>query len=90
MQQRGIRDTMVQIALDCGERRWSHDALCYQLTERALRHTPHARQSDRLRGLSVVTAPDGAIITVKWNYRLRQPGPLRRARLMALDAEEEA
>jgi len=79
MQQRGISQRMIQLALTYGERAWSHGARCYRLTERSLRRSPVARECDRLRGLCVVVAPDGAILTVKWDYQLREPGPLRRA-----------
>jgi hypothetical protein len=79
MQQRGITARMVRIALECGEQRWSHDALCHEVTERALCGTPFEPESDRLRGLCVVRSRDGIIITVKWGFQLRRPGPLRRA-----------
>jgi hypothetical protein len=79
MQQRGITARMVRIALEYGERRFSRDAVCHQLTERALCGTPFVSESDRLRGLCVVISRDGSIITVKWEYRFREPGPLRRA-----------
>jgi len=79
MQQRGITERMILLALAYGERAWSHDCLCYRLTERSLCRTPHAAECDRLRGLCVVLARDGCIVTVKWDFRLRRPGPLRRA-----------
>jgi hypothetical protein len=79
MQQRGITQRMILIALDCGECIHSHDALCVRVTERSLCGTRHAAESDRLRGLCVVLDSSGLIITVKWDYRLRRPGPLRRS-----------
>ena len=79
MQQRGITARMVRIALEIGEKRQSHQAVCHRITERLLLHTRFAAESDRLRGLCVVVSLDGSIVTVKWDYRLRQPGPLRRA-----------
>lgn len=79
MQQRGITARMVRIALEIGERQPSHEAVCHRITERRLLHTRFAAESDRLRGLCVVVSRDGRIVTVKWDYRLRQPGPLRRA-----------
>jgi hypothetical protein len=79
MQQRGVTARMVRIALECGERAWSHGAVCHQVTERSLCGTPYATERDRLRGLCVVFGPDGMVITVKWDYRLCRPGPLRRA-----------
>lgn len=62
-----------------GEDEWSHGALCYRLTERALCGSIFARESDHLRGLCVVVAADDTVVTVKWDYRLRRPGPLRRS-----------
>lgn len=79
MHQRGITARMVRIALAIGEREWSHDAVCYRLTDRSLRGSLFARESDHLRGLCVVVADDGTVVTVKWDYRLRRPGPLRRS-----------
>lgn len=78
MQQRGITERMIRIALEHGERYWSHGAVCYRITERSLCSTPFVSESDRLRGLCVVVARDGSIITVKWDYHFREPGPLRR------------
>lgn len=79
MQQRGISARMIQIALECGVRTWSHGAVCHRVTERSLCGTPFVSESDRLRGLCVVVARDSSsIITVKWDYHFREPGPLRR------------
>src|SRR5438128_2508519 len=75
MQQRGVTARMVQIALLYGERDWSHGALCHRITERALCGTSFAAECDRLRGLCVVLGRDGMVITVKWDHRLRRPGP---------------
>lgn len=79
MQQRGINTRMVGIALAYGERDWSHAAIRHRVTERSLRGTPCEDESDRLRGLCVVVSGDGMVITAKWDYRLRRPGPLRRS-----------
>lgn len=81
MQQSGITPDMLQIALEFGERRWSHSRLCYVITDRCLRGTQYARFADRLRGLCVVTAADGSLVTLKWLFRMTRPGVLRKARL---------
>src|SRR3954453_19700957 len=70
MQQRGVTAPMIGIALEYGERAWSHGAVCWRLTERCLCGTPHEGESDHLRGLCAVVGRDGALITAKWDYRL--------------------
>jgi hypothetical protein len=82
MQQRGITARMVGIAVRCGERSWSHSMVCYRITDRSLRNTPYASEVDQLRGVCVVMADGKHVVTVKWDYRMRRPGLMRRARLV--------
>jgi hypothetical protein len=70
---------MVDIAVTWGNRRPSHTALCYSLTDRSLKDTPYADEIDRLRGLSIVISPDNHVITCKWDYRLKRKGMMRRS-----------
>ena len=93
MQQRGITPRMIRVALGYGERAWSHGRICHRVTDRCLCGTAYAAESDRLRGLCVVQERGGTIVTVKWDFRLRRRGPLRRsnrARWAALRRAAEA
>jgi hypothetical protein len=84
LHQRGIGLDDLQIALDCGARRWSHGDLIFLLTDRALQNTPHEHKCARLRGLCLVITCENVVRTVKWDkHAARHPGVLRRARLKA-------
>lgn len=78
--QRAIPEWAIELALR-GRPTWSHGRLVYRVTDRLLLQLGHEDMADRLRGLTVVTAVDGTIVTVKWDGRLRQRGCLRRSRL---------
>lgn len=76
--QRGISTGAIDVALQYGEKEHTHGSFAFVLTDRALRRSPLANQADRLRGLRVVVAPSGRIITVEWYVRVaKRPGPLR-------------
>jgi hypothetical protein len=83
-EQRQHQRAIPQWAIDVALRAWpicSHGALIYRVTDRLLLQLGLEALPDRLRGLTVVTGIDGAIITVKWDARLRRRGYLRRSRL---------
>lgn len=78
--QRAISRADIDLALRFAFAKRSHGDLCFTLTDRALRDTPHERCCDRLRGLCVVLSGDGTVRTVKWDGRTtRRPGVMRRA-----------
>jgi hypothetical protein len=53
-QQRAISDSMIEIALMYGKKRYNRGALLYALDDRTLKQSPYAQLTDRLRGLTIV------------------------------------
>jgi hypothetical protein len=78
-QQRGIRPEDLYLALRA-KPAWSHGCLVYQITDRLLARLGLHTRADRLRGLTVVVTTTGVVLTVKWDFRLRKTGLLRRSR----------
>jgi len=79
-QQRAVPRWAIELALRARPTS-SYGALVHRVTDRLLLQIGREDVADRLRGLTVVTGHDGAIITVKWDARLRQRGCLRRSKL---------
>lgn len=71
-QQRGISDIDINIAFQYGEMKWSHGCILFVITDRALKATPNAKNISHLRGLTLVTAQDGSLVTVKFDYNIRE------------------
>jgi len=80
MQQRGITSQMVDIALRYGRRDYVPGAKRYRITDRALLSTPYEKQTDRLRGLTLIVYEDTCVGTVYWDRRLKKRGCRRRSR----------
>ena len=78
-QQRGIRPEDLWVALRA-KATYSHGCLVYRVTDRLLARLGIHTRADRLRGLTVVVDTSGVVRTVKWDFRLRKSGPLRRSR----------
>lgn len=79
VQQRGIRQWMIQAALEMGVRRYSYGRVLLTLTDRRMEGTALARESGRLRGLTLVIDPSKRmIVTAKWDFRLRKHHPIRK------------
>jgi hypothetical protein len=78
MHQRGVASRAVLLALQAKPVIHGGD-LIYRITDRFLIRSGLTCCADRLRGLTVVVRPDGVIRTVKWDYRRRRIGPLRRS-----------
>jgi hypothetical protein len=53
-QQRAISDSMIEVALMYGKKRYNQGALLYTLSDRTLKQSPYAQLTDKLRGLTVV------------------------------------
>lgn len=87
--QRGYNETDVELALCFGTRQRSFKARTkFVLTDRAI---CKAGLPDKLRGLCLIVAPDGTIVTVMRHYKTikRRPSHLRRAGLIeALETVE--
>jgi hypothetical protein len=79
-QQRAVPQWAIGIALRARPR-FSRGCLVYCVTDRFLLRQRLDHLADRLRGLTVVVSPDSAIVTLKWDNRLRRGGCLRRSRL---------
>jgi len=88
MQQRAISLEMINLALRLGRSYRSYGAKVYQLTDRSLADTPYQKQTDRLRGLTVVVQ-DGEIRTAYWDRALRKRGRFRRSRLLQRKKEKQ-
>jgi hypothetical protein len=82
MQQRGITPQMVDIALRYGRRDYAPAAKRYQITDRALVGTPYEKQTDQLRGLTLIVYEDSRVGTAYWDFRLKKRGCRRRSRLI--------
>jgi hypothetical protein len=70
-QQRAISEPMMRVALAYGKKRYDRGALVYTLNERILKHSPYAKFTDVLRGLTVVCLQETAtpqILTAYWHY----------------------
>lgn len=75
MQQRAISADAIQIALQYGQKTYSHGRQCFTLTDRILVKTPYTKQCDQLRGLCVVVGPNGDVVTVKWQFSVTAKSP---------------
>ncbi|MBD1904931.1 hypothetical protein NDI37_08795 [Funiculus sociatus GB2-A5] len=53
-QQRGINEPTIEVAITYGHQEFIRGRLTFTLTDRALRHTPYAKFSDKLRGIRVI------------------------------------
>lgn len=82
LSQRGLRAEVIAIAVQLGVRSWNRGCYCHRITDRCLRGTAYERRADRLRGLCVVMAPDGVVVTVKREWDRCERGPLCRSRRM--------
>lgn len=77
-QQRAITEEMIRLTLEFGEVEPHYGRLRYYLTDRMLRFAGLAHAVERLRGLCVITSPDGVVITTYRLPRFCRPGVLRR------------
>lgn len=75
MQQRAISEDAIQIALQYGQKTYSHGRQCFTLTDRILLKTPYAKRCDKLRGLCVVVGSTGDVVTVKWKFTVTAKSP---------------
>lgn len=74
-QQRGINNTMIQVALMYGHKHHYKGAVIYTLTDRILRQSPYFRFTDTLRGLRVVSLnglPNPQIFTAYWHRETKR------------------
>src|SRR5690348_11776331 len=74
-QQRAINNAMILVALMYGRRRFHKGAMIFTLCDRILEHTPYAKFSDVLRGLTVVCVADSStpeILTAYWHEDTRR------------------
>ncbi len=74
-QQRAINECMMKIALMYGQKHYDRGAVIYTLNDRALQHSPYAKFTDMLRGLTVVCKQGNVglgIVTTYWQYNVRQ------------------
>jgi hypothetical protein len=69
-QQRAISDSMIEIALMYGKKRYNRGALLYTLNDRILKQSPYAQLTDKLRGLTVVCVQEAEthhVLTAYWH-----------------------
>ncbi len=66
---------MIRIALGYGRKHYRHGALVFTLSDKTLRHSPYAKFTDTLRGLTVVSSGDitaPQLLTPYWNLALKR------------------
>ncbi len=74
-QQRGINNTMIQVALMYGRKHFYKGAVIYTLNDRILKQTPYRHFTDALRGLRVVCLhglPNPQILTSYWHSETKR------------------
>ncbi len=74
-QQRGINNTMIQVALMYGRKHFYKGAVIYTLNDRILKQTPYSQFTDALRGLRVVCLnglPNPQILTTYWHSKTKR------------------
>lgn len=82
--QRGVSQEDILIVLKHGKPRRSYGCWRFCLTDRAVRNTSVERRIDELRGLTVIRANDGIILTVLWDWRVKnRPRVLSRSNIVA-------
>jgi len=84
-QQRGVSNHDIALAIEYGDKKWSHGDRKFLLTDRALRKLQERiveKGCDRLRGLCVIVTANNSVRTVKWDFKCaNHPGVLRGAKL---------
>ncbi|WP_448571402.1 hypothetical protein [Trichothermofontia sp.] len=66
---------MIRIALGYGRKHFQRGAIVFTLNDKTLRHSPYAKFTDALRGLTVVCSgdlPSPQLLTTYWNLALKR------------------